>query len=59
MNWKGYFDPRKEYGQVWWHCEDSTDTRMTTPCHDRGTPRMMCPFKGQSIFTMPVIKSIK
>jgi len=32
---------------------------MAIPCGDRGTPRMKCPLKGQTIFTMPVNTKIK
>jgi hypothetical protein len=52
LNWLSYFDPRKDYKWVWWCRGDSTDTGMTTPCRDRGAPRMKCPFKGHYLLTM-------
>ena len=45
--WLSYFDPRKDNKKVWWRSEDVTDTRMSSPCLDRGTPCMKCPFKGR------------
>ena len=45
--WLSYFDPRKDSKRVWWRSKDLTDTRMATPCRDRGTPRMKCPLKGR------------
>ena len=44
--WLSYFDPRKDYKTVWWRSGDLTDAGITTPCRDRGTPRMKCPLKG-------------
>jgi len=52
LNWLSYFDPRKDYKTVWWRDGDLTGTRMTTPCGDRGTPRMNCPFKGHFIYLL-------
>ena len=45
--WLSYFDPRKDNKTVWWRSEDVTDTRMSSPCLDRDTPRMKRPFKGR------------
>jgi len=45
--WLSYFDPRKDNKTVWWCRGDSTDAGMTTPCRDRGAPRMRRPFKGR------------
>ena len=45
--WLSYFDQRKDYKTSWWRSGDLTDTRITTPCHVRGTPRKKCPFKGR------------
>jgi hypothetical protein len=50
--WLSYFDPRKDNKTVWWRSGDLTDTRMATPCHDRGTPLMNCPFKGHFIYLL-------
>jgi hypothetical protein len=56
--WLSYFDPRKDYKTVWWCHGDSTDAGMTTPCRDRGAPRMKRPFKGQPFKTILAIPLI-
>ena len=56
--WLSYFDPRKDNKKVWWRSEDVTDTRMSSPCLDRDTPRMKCPFKGRLFKTNLAIPPI-